>query len=336
MEYLPEDVCFVIYEYLNIKEIYNLKSVELFTASSIKYLDEIILKKLRNIFKTNYSSIIKFLADTDSYIGGSLILICLYDTKWKSDIDIYVNRKYVSFVNELISNLQMVKSEREKKDYHETLGGKYIFDVINCKYKYELSRFIRDRDVVGPIHYSNDAYETSRSYQTIKDKDTGKSSTVLGYTINYNYDIQFIIVDDPKTFMTETFDLDICLNYFNGRDLFLYNPDNIINKKMSILRDMKCERVRKYLNRGFLLEVNKNNLEYLKYEINNIFDNDTDNLIKNKYQVYTNGINLEDYNILDSCEHLCLTKKLFGNINHRHIVNKKDHPLMDFSSVIIL
>lgn len=163
-----------------------------------------------------------------------------------------------------------------------------------------------------------------------------------------NRDIQFIITEDPKKFIDEDFDIDICLNYFYYNkeeyfDIYIYNYLAILTKRMNILNETKYDRINKYVCRGFKLNFNVNYLKYLEYKINLLHSignlRISTKIIDDKgFFIYLspNEVNLAEYYKLNTCAFQdCIIDKFFDKVNHIHIIKNGQIDYIAYSSIII-
>jgi hypothetical protein len=286
MELIPSELIHILCDYLSFEDIQTLKILDISSdvnKSVASYLAEKVFSMLRLIFtKPHYDHLINFLKTTGSIISGSFILECLLMRGWTFDLDIYVPSKNRYLIQD-ISNKLKLRDASLDDDYPDIRAFEDTFGVISGNYI---------------IRNSNRAYQLK---------------------------IQFICTENPRSFVLNNFDLDICMNllYFNDYwDVYIHSPKNIDNNTMNIIRDEKDMRVRKYVNRGFLLNVNDNNIKYVQSQMGDIYSK---NGSKELYVIYKDekDVNMYEYQECyeGSTTSECVIQHFFGDIKHKHITS---------------
>lgn len=169
----------------------------------------------------------------NTYIAGSFILDIIYGTEFSNDIDIY-------------------ESDKNCKKYSDTQFSKENDILKFLQYIYTLDLKNNDRDSKSePSIYEGFIY-------MIRNYELKKSGVILQHII--------LRTDKVKKFISNSFDLDICKNYFDGEKLQIKNLDKLLCKKdyikpLSLLMEFyaydeqNCgytiNRMNKYIYRGF-------------------------------------------------------------------------------------
>ncbi len=248
---LPEDVIGEIHTHLCYVDQVSFK---ISICHKIKLNFKSIIKRKLEHHVEDPEDFINALTQNNCYISGSFILACLYDNMDYSDIDIY-----------------------------EYVDGNY-----NCNN-------FGPYENVSPMqrYYYEHDYEctTDSIFTDIIYIIRGFSSKKMCIKYNNNVQIQHIVIrSNIKHFISESFDIDLCKNIFNG-NLYVYNWDNLIGRSSSIkptwiltsgyslrltsknttnvkeLNEAHEKRIDKYVNRGYTV------FRHPKYkEICNLFE----------------------------------------------------------------
>ena len=243
-----EVFAFEICPKLCIKDIYNLSLVSKICKH---YFSKIIVDKiinninirLRKYFrKKHYNNVIDIIKKTNCVISGSLIIQCILEEYWDSDIDIYSSSS---------DNLVDVGSIDSI-----SILEKYFYDNYEWMNKFKWENY----------------------HHTMGDDDKLKIRLIQNYMIPYtNIHVQSIKIDvvndicNIKEFIYKTFDFDICKNMYYFKDnqpqLSIYNINQILNKqtefKYAYRSDSSIGRMIKYSNRGFKFDTSKITFEEL-------------------------------------------------------------------------
>jgi hypothetical protein len=282
--------------------------------------DEIeIIERLKNrlqIIGINYEEFCDFLVENQVFLSGSFLLQVIGNNYFNDeyDIDIFTfgknNLKIENNMKNFL-NKAMLKDYKIIKDM--LIGMNVIFPescMININEpKTELEKFISSillyyvesdvnygYNVVEIYHesYKKNPITTSDSYifyeytlEKIKSivEISNDSKKNIKFKIIHYKDTQYEGVEKEVNY----FDFDFCVNYFDGKKLYIKNYQSIISKSCVI----KCDslritenlnvRIQKYCRRGFTFNVNHNqdNYEvvYLDY-MNNLMYEDEKNIKK--------------------------------------------------------
>lgn len=249
----------ILFQYLNPVDIINLYGCS--TTNGYQMFEKCLIfqinERLRNIFRENYNTFKKELNDNNLVISGSFILQCIFGEIWISDLD-------------MITSIPDDKISLENSEEFPYL-----------KYLIFLSSNTRD--------YLNDLTNLSCSNYNIHDNLVQlikfNSNTIRGYITSDEIEESFddISKDDFVnaicSLMLKNFDFNVCMNIFyreNGVDkVKVTHLDNII-KKIIDLKNInvytKVDRIKKYLNRGFIFSHSiKLNLDEIATDYNRIF-----------------------------------------------------------------
>jgi hypothetical protein len=258
-------------------------------------------KKLNECLPPN-GSFYQLLKDKNAYISGSFIVQCILDENYDSDIDIYI--------------------PQSKMDLHD-----------------DIDEFFKDCCVISDIqHYNLEnepdltkicrvvTYNFKKSI--ILDEDEEEDILPLCHhqyddIIKNHKDIQFIYVDtdDIPNYIKETFDFDICKNYYKDNNVFITNLYDILNKKLTFNMgpeqnvNKSIDRSFKYKERGFTIFNPKTIHDYVEnitvYHVNYIND-------------YFYDIKSGDLTMLKDIEnYIYLTKESYKKVPKLPIYNKK-------------
>ena len=162
------------------------------------------------------------LYDTGAYVAGSFILDCLCDTNYHNDIDIYdqtgLNRRSSDIYWFDIDNKTNLK-------FTQTLYKLGFVNVYNLSETDGRLRSYINKSNPKCIHKNNTITRTYHQFDII--------------TRRHENNIQIIPIDlklrdnersSIPRFIKSSFDLDICQNYFDGKNLYIKNIDKLIHK----------------------------------------------------------------------------------------------------------
>lgn len=227
--------------------------------------DKIVSEALTNTFCNE-------LYRTGSYVAGSFILDCLYDTNNHNDIDIYdqtslqaFERKQISFVEDCFA------FEGKQISFVEDCFGFKEYNKDNLQFTQSLYKmgFFAKCNNCGPdplirnfthpldARYQNNVHS---NYENVNDKN----KIPIGLTPKNEK--SFI----PR-FINASFDLEICQSIFDGQKLYIKNVNKIIQKydyikpntrfmltvypyQIKDIKDVTNKRMEKYQEKGFNIQ----------------------------------------------------------------------------------
>lgn len=267
-----------IFKYLGIDDMLNFCNISSYHRQFIKIINSVIIDRIKKrvSYKLNieYNSVDTFIKTFDCIISGSLILQCILNEYWSSDIDIYTNvDKNGYMLTNYMDNI---------KDYNDFLPaycqelGKLWDDDIKCEVKMCSHYNKHDEQTYVCLHnlhkmkYNNlDLYLKVVNYQSCSKSQhigffkTEKFNIDSEVTIKNKFavarsdDIDIILGDKLKSI--ESFDFTFLMNYYDGKKLIIKHIDDIINRHSIAHYNIKCERetifnrIIKYNKRGFVI-----------------------------------------------------------------------------------
>ncbi len=258
----------------------------------IKRLDKIVPKELTNTFCDE-------LYRTGSYVAGSFILDCLYDTNNHNDIDIYdqtslqvFDKKPISFGEDCFkgykkNNLQ--SSDEKPISFVEDCFGFKGYKKDNLQFTQSLYKmgFFAKHNACGPDPLIRNYIHSNYKYN-IDDKN---KIQIIPIGLTPKNEKSFI-----TRFINASFDLEICQSIFDGQKLYMKNVNKIIQKydyikpntrfmltvypyQIKDIKDVTNKRMKKYQKKGFNIqkhpkfdEINqhiKDIIESKRYGVNN-------------------------------------------------------------------
>jgi hypothetical protein len=203
-----------------------------------------IIKKRLLQFLPSIKEVDKFLHLLSKFgviISGSFILACLYNKDWFGDIDIYENYNFFKdFWHKKMEKIKIIPNRKLrnqkftrviKKIYNDSFlqsypttdsFGNLDFIESNVSYFYTfdhyysyISKFL--------LNQSTANYNGLDSYK--------EAYVIRNFPINNTFFQHIYIGADPKKFIKHTFDMDICQNFFDGKQLCVSRWDKLIDKK---------------------------------------------------------------------------------------------------------
>ncbi len=246
---LNTNVYSIISQYLCFFDRIKLKLTNKYAFNCVKlnFKDD-FCKKMSNIVDNPFE-FCEQMKINNTYVSGSFILDVIYNTDCAGDIDIY-------------------EGDDKCTEYYDC-----DFRLDNIKYSNRL-KFLQYMYTLDLDNFSNGTKSDFTSYNgpiyLIRNYKTKKSNT----------QIQHIVVRSKNVdkFIENSFDLDICKNYFDGEKLKIGYLDKILTKKdyirpLSLLMEfyvdmndgdnnnqhtLTYERMKKYIDRGFDIKKHPN------------------------------------------------------------------------------
>lgn len=260
----------------------------------------------------------KQLYQTGAKVAGSFILDILYNTNFHNDIDVYTKTNYNEnncptkcYIHNNIhfSHHSAVEDYFDSWDDHRMQFLQYLYQA---KFECIVAGSTPDIRIRSYIHQSlipsiREKYKIAG--QTLHNIDNDRLEEI-------KHSLQIIPIAMPiRRFITNTFDLEICQNYFDGKHVYLKNLTKLFKKydyikpntkfMFNIYLDNKekshdsvLERMIKYDHRGFNIKLHP------QYEI---MDKEIDNLVKDGYvndrnydifkHIINGSINLSKYDL---------------------------------------
>lgn len=250
MDYLTfiitrDEFNYVIGNYIDKVDFYTMRVIsksfyKLFINNIIKSTFFRIKNRLKYIFKDNINKFFNILEENKAIISGSFILSCILNEEYKcelnynSDIDIYIYNKD----EELDNNFSPI-----------------------CNFLYEDCSF-------------KDSSATRGCYDEFTEISFVRTYTNFQYTKHCNKVTKFDVInvnkEDVKGTINKVFDFDILKNLFyisNGKLILNVNDlgnilRKIINFNSTLNLESTIQRMNKYKNRGFTVEI-PNNIDNL-------------------------------------------------------------------------
>jgi hypothetical protein len=238
------------------------------------------------------------LYNTGAYVAGSFILDCIFNTNYHGDIDIYDQTGFdlIPIKNgELTRIYHECCQEENDREYEYSGSDKFKdFGSKNMQFTQSLYKLgfknIKSKGGPDPIirHFlykSNQLVEEHRggdgypNWFSIKEP-TNNCIQIIPINMSLKVNERSVI---PR-FIKSTFDLDICKNIFDGKSLQIKNLNKLIYKYDYIkpntrfmftiyeyddeeTKDVFKERMKKYLERGFNIEIHPEYDKIDKYVI---------------------------------------------------------------------
>ena len=112
MEYIPEEITFLIFDYLSTNELYNLKGIEIFSNYVRKYVYNKFIKNLNIILKKDDAfRLLSYLKEKNAHIAGVYMDQPPNEKGWNIfDIEIYVNDTEMAITENYQTNKSMRNS----------------------------------------------------------------------------------------------------------------------------------------------------------------------------------------------------------------------------------
>lgn len=209
--------------------------------------DKIVPEALTNTFCNE-------LYRTGSYVAGSFILDCLYDTNHHNDIDIYDQTSLQAFEGKPIS-------------FVEDCFGFKGYKKDNLQFTQSLYKmgFFANCNNCGPDPLIRNFIHSN--YKNVNDKN---KIHIIPIGLTPKNEKSFI----PR-FINASFDLEICQSIFDGQKLYIKNVNKIIQKydyikpntrfmltvypyKIKDINDVTDKRMKKYQEKGFNIQKHPN------------------------------------------------------------------------------
>lgn len=196
----------------------------------MEVINDYSITKLKNVityeFNIDYDEFCKILKDNNAILSGSSVLgAILKNHNWDtSDLDIYVNAKnYIPVRDFLFKNTVLIDKRRSSGYCNSFLSKNKIIDV--CTFRYNINENVRVIDLMNVRNAQN------------------------------------------VTNVIKNFDLTCCQSYFDGEKIYSFDLENILNYKAKLneeylqsfcsMNSFTCKRIKKYLKRGFKIDVGK-------------------------------------------------------------------------------
>ena len=277
------------------------------------------------------------LYNTGAYVAGSFILDCLFDTNYHGDIDIYDQTGFdkIQKKRHFMLNHKKCSQEEEDRKYEYTGSDKFEnFESKNLQFTQSLYKlgFRNIKSLGGPdpvirhfLYKDNPLVEKNTNHQgdiwySIKEK-TDHCIQIIPINMELKNNERSVI---PR-FIKASFDLDLCQNIFDGKNLQIKNLNKLIHKydyikpntrfMLTIYEDDEegddeatKKRMAKYLGRGFNIEfhpkyeeINKHVFDTLKLKKYNLWghQNCTIGEHEHKYDCHQDNIRYVDNGDID-------------------------------------
>lgn len=267
------------------------------------------------------------------------------------------------------------------KKYNMCLSGSFLLETIqNTNYDYydidmfilgnqnfeletEIMLLLKNTNVYGKFHNINAKLENHYNKQN-------SNAQPINYELNgilsvstcvFNVEqknrckgIQIIYIDDTKykniSNFIDMFDIDACMNYFDGENIFINYPEEIknniatfiINNDKTFIVKRQEYRINKYKNRGFNIKLNftKFNKIYdtliydgnIKQQIINsecknlciIMKSEGEHIIPNDLSVTLENLLIYNFDIYDIIDNLPINLNLLKIYDVQYGLKKKD------------
>lgn len=251
--------------------------------------NKFVISKFQDNFKSQFCKYLKkFVDDPEEFcsklkenncvVSGSFILDCLYDTQFSNDIDIFAkvpNNDNIDIYNAPTSEYSHF-AQVDEKNFGFLIYLKKI-GAANINTDVKFNRFNRNHNPHIVVNITRHSLFNTRNYELNNKK------------------IQYIMTTkNPKDFIDNIFDLDICKNYFDGEKLYIknfakldgkYDYHKPLNGAAKYLYQSETDntaesRMQKYIDRGFNIH---------KHDKFDEIENSLNELIENYRNTYNLG-----------------------------------------------
>ena len=308
----------IIANYLNMRDIFNLKSVnrrfyyKLDNKYIFKTIKSRIENKLKKVFRNNYNSFVSHMIKSRAVLSGSFILQVLINETWdNSDIDIYTGTRRDNKI--MHEYFESITGRESMYNYGEMY--KVAYDIISSIDNYYLNK-------KNTIDSSEDDNDNPYDEYNKRAKEKAKLEKNC-------YKIQLVDIKTKKNYTlldhVKNTGFDVCKNmlYYdtNGKmQIQLMNYKEIIHKCTTFTIqniDDFYYRIEKYSKRGYYFKPKYNKLLYVEYLY----------LCFTSYHKHTITTDFDEdhyYKGSLGCGVNCPIKLLYRDIRHYHLTNNKE------------
>lgn len=179
----------------------------------------------------NGSEFCKQLRTNNCFVSGSCLLSVMYDQNVHGDVNVFYNvEPYEEYFKQFGYHLNIQKT---KMDIEQTRS---FFERYLIDFDYEITNTVTEHQAFK--------VEYIRTYRR-----KGIPTAIVF--------MRTALLLEPQKIVTDKFDISLCMNYYDGKTLYIHNKQDIIDKKFTIIfrkehhKSVPTKRAKKYIKKGF-------------------------------------------------------------------------------------